>query len=109
MASFARLAALRPHSIRIRVSACRFTFADDRQGRTPRASNGWAAQWRGLSPSAPSASLPPSAIIAFLSFLLRVLCAPCVFSVLILFSFSLFSPPCFFALFRQKSPSTAPP
>ncbi len=46
-----------------RVSLCRFTFGDGRQGRTHRASNGWAVQWRDLSPSAPSASLPPSAII----------------------------------------------
>ncbi len=32
-----------------RVSACRFTFAGGRQCRTPRASNGWVAQWGDLS------------------------------------------------------------
>jgi hypothetical protein len=52
-----------------RVSLCRFIFSDDRQCRTPRSPNHPTSAIRTTHlflNSAPSASLPPSAIIVFL-------------------------------------------
>jgi hypothetical protein len=65
-----------------RVSACRFTFADGRQGRTPR---------------------------VFLHFFSVSSVPRFVPSVLILFSFSLFSPPLVFTRLGKNSPQTCSP
>jgi len=91
-----------------RVSLCRFTVADGRQCRTPRASNGWVAQSRDLSLCALCVSAPLcDNRFPFISSPCP-LCPLCVLCVSSFPVFPLFSP----LLFRPiegKNPHQQPP